>query len=180
MRAVTVFCSARSSIAPEIFRAAEDFARELVRRNLELVYGGGNVGLMNHFADSVLQAGGRVCGVIPEFFVGTGEIMHPRLTETKVVRDLFERKKWLMELGDAFAIFPGGYGTLDEAYEAMTWMMLGQLPPKPLVFVNIDGFWNTQIRAMRELHEHGMASSLVEPFLVADTVADFFSLLRLE
>lgn len=152
---VCVFCSANSNIKPEFFRAAAQFSQGLAQRGWELVYGGAQVGLMGQFANEMLKAGGVARGAITEGLAAEREIPHDGLSELLVVKDLFDRKKWFMEEGDAFVIFPGGFGTLDEALEVITWKMLKYFD-KPIVFANFSDFWKGQLEAFAGFASDGM------------------------
>src|SRR4029077_14573016 len=116
------------------------FGRVLAKDNIGLVYGGGSVGLMGALAEAVLDSGGRVTGVIPEFFVNR-EHMLLRVQERIVTLDMHERKRIMFERADAFVALPGGIGTLEELVEQLTWAQLGR-HKKPILIANIDGFWD--------------------------------------
>ncbi len=152
---VSFFCSAREVLDPRILDQAAEFARAIAERKWELLYGGGRAGLMGFIADQALAAGGIVRGAITESLAAGSEGLHPGLHEAVVVKDLFERKKWLMENADGFVIFPGGFGTLDEALEAITWKALG-CHDKAVVFANIGGFWQDQLDVFQRLSAHRM------------------------
>ena len=152
---ITVFCSANVGLAAAITEQASVFAQGLALRGWQLLYGGGQIGLMGHFADEALAAGGVVRGAITESLAAGHEVAHLGLTELVIVKDLFERKKWMMEEADAFVIFPGGFGTLDEALEVITWKALG-CHNKPILFVNVDGFWDDQLLTFQKMSEAGM------------------------
>jgi uncharacterized protein (TIGR00730 family) len=152
---IAVFCSANSRLADGYFQAATEFAQGLVDRGWGLVYGGASRGLMGHFADEVLKAGGRVDGAITADLASGPEKAHENLTQLVIVKDLFERKSWMMKEADGFAIFPGGLGTLDEALEVLTWKALGSLD-KPIVFVNLARFWQNQITVFQQFALDGM------------------------
>jgi uncharacterized protein (TIGR00730 family) len=157
MRAA-VFCSANSGLDPEFFVAAEAFSAGLAKRGWELIYGGSRAGLMGCFADAMLAAGGVARGAITKDLAAEREMPHEGLQELVIVPDLFERKRWMMDQADVFLIFPGGFGTLDEALEVITWRALGH-HDKPIVFVNLDGFWQSQIEVFREFSRNGMIRS---------------------
>jgi uncharacterized protein (TIGR00730 family) len=125
---------------PEYRAAAEELGAELVRRNIGLVYGGGNVGLMGVLADAVLKAGGEVIGVIPENLMAR-EVGHNGLTKLHVVRSMHERKALMADLSDAFVAMPGGFGTLEEFCEVVTWAQLG-LHAKPCGILNVLGYYS--------------------------------------
>jgi uncharacterized protein (TIGR00730 family) len=120
--------------------AATSFGRVLAKDNIGLVYGGGSVGLMGALAEAVLDGGGRVTGVIPEFLVNR-EHMLLRVQERIVTRDMHERKRIMFERADAFVALPGGIGTMEELVEQLTWAQLGR-HRKPILILNIEGFWD--------------------------------------
>lgn len=120
--------------------AATSFGQVLAKDNIGLVYGGGSVGLMGALAEAVLDGGGRVTGVIPEFLVNR-EHMLLRVQERIVTRDMHERKRIMFERADAFVALPGGIGTMEELVEQLTWAQLGR-HRKPILILNIEGFWD--------------------------------------
>jgi uncharacterized protein (TIGR00730 family) len=140
MKRICVFCGSSEGRRPEYGAAAEEMAVELVRRNIGLVYGGGNVGLMGILADAVLRAGGEVQGVIPEHLMAL-EVGHGGLTKLHVVRSMHERKALMADLSDAFVALPGGFGTLEEFCEVVTWTQLG-LHAKPCGILNVLRFYS--------------------------------------
>lgn len=140
MRRVAVFTGSSPGNHPEYLEAARDFGDTLARRGLTLVYGGARVGLMGAMADAVLAAGGAVTGVMPEALVAK-EVAHAGLTELHVVRSMHERKALMADLADAFVAMPGGWGTLDELFEILTWAQLG-LHRKPCAVLNIRGYFD--------------------------------------
>jgi uncharacterized protein (TIGR00730 family) len=144
MRRICVFCGSSSGSRPEYRAAAEEMGAELVRRNLGLVYGGGNVGLMGIIADAVLRAGGEAQGVIPEHITAR-EVGHNGLTKLHVVHSMHERKALMADLSDAFIAMPGGFGTLEEFCEVLTWSQLG-LHAKPCGILNVLGFYTPLLR----------------------------------
>ncbi|EPY03102.1 TIGR00730 family Rossman fold protein [Magnetospirillum fulvum] len=139
MRRVCVFCGSSFGARPAYTEAARALGRLLVDRELELVYGGGNVGLMGVIADEVLAAGGRAIGVIPDSMV-TREVAHTGLTELHVVDSMHARKALMAELSDGFIAMPGGIGTLDELFEVWTWSQIG-IHAKPLGFLDVEGYY---------------------------------------
>jgi uncharacterized protein (TIGR00730 family) len=124
MKRICVFCGSSSGSRPEYGAATEELGTELARRNIGLVYGGGNVGLMGVLADAVLRAGGEAVGVIPKNLMAR-EVGHKGLTKLHVVHSMHERKALMADLSDAFVALPGGFGTLEEFCEALTWTQLG-------------------------------------------------------
>jgi uncharacterized protein (TIGR00730 family) len=161
LRRVCVFCGSSRGTDPAYADAAAATATELVRRGIGVVYGGGSVGLMGIVADTALAAGGEVIGVIPAF-LHRREIMHEGVTDLRVVETMHERKALMAELADAFVVLPGGIGTLEEAFEALTWTQLG-VQDKPVGLLDVGGFWDP----VRELLDRSVDAG----FLRAD-VAD--------
>lgn len=139
LRSICVFCGSSSRVGEEYRRGAAALGEALARRGLRLVYGGGRIGLMGILADAALAAGGEVVGVIPEFLRGL-EVAHVGLTELRVVASMHERKREMFERADGFVVLPGGFGTLDETIEIVTWRQLG-LHDKPVVLVDVAGYW---------------------------------------
>lgn len=140
MRSVAVFCGASSGRGPLFLDAAVEMGRLLARSGWRLVYGGGRIGLMGALADAALDAGGHVVGVIPRE-LRDREHAHQGLTEIHVVDGMHERKALMGALADAFVALPGGFGTLEELFEALTWTQLG-LHGKPCCLVNVSGFFD--------------------------------------
>jgi uncharacterized protein (TIGR00730 family) len=134
-----VYMASNSGTSPAFAAAAEELGAALARRRIGMVYGGGDVGLMGIAADAALAHGGEVIGVITDFLVGK-EVGHPLLTELRVTATMHERKAVIADLSDGFIALPGGFGTIDEIAEMLTWDQLG-LQAKPIVFLDIDGYW---------------------------------------
>ncbi|HEV2592981.1 MAG TPA: TIGR00730 family Rossman fold protein [Gaiellaceae bacterium] len=153
MERVCVFCGASSGRRPLYAESARLFGEELARRGLGLVYGGGRVGLMGAVADGALAAGGEVIGVIPQELVDR-ELAHGGLTQLHVVGSLHERKALMADLSDAFVALPGGFGTLDELMEQLTWSQLG-LHAKPVGLLDVEGYWVPLITLARHATEEG-------------------------
>jgi uncharacterized protein (TIGR00730 family) len=145
--ALCVYCGSSSGSHPEYAEQARAFGTELARRGIALVYGGGKVGLMGTLADAVLAAGGKVIGVIPRQLVER-EVAHPALTEMHVVETMHQRKTRMYELSDAFVALPGGFGTMDEMFEMLTWAQLG-LHQYPCAFLDVHGYYR-QLRGMMD------------------------------
>ena len=166
MRRVCVFCAGSLSVRLVYADAARAFGVELAARNVGLVTGGGRVGLMGVVADAVLEAGGEAVGVIPRFLVDR-ELAHDGLTELHVVESLHERKALMHELSDAFVALPGGFGTLDELAEAITWRQLG-LHAKPIGLLDVEGYW----AGLLAFVERAVTDGLVRPEHAASLVVD--------
>ena len=149
---ICVYCASGPGTNPAFVQAAKDFGRVLAENDIRLVYGGGAVGLMGALANSVLDFGGTVTGVIPEFLTNR-EHMMLRAQERIVTRDMHERKRIMFERADAFVALPGGVGTLEELVEQITWAQLGR-HKKPILIANIEGFWDplcTLLEHMRQV-----------------------------
>ena len=140
LRRICVYCGSSSGSRPEYALAAQAVGTALARRGLELVYGGGNVGLMGQVADAALAAGGHVIGVIPESLMAR-EVGHRGLPDLRVVGTMHIRKALMAELADAFIALPGGFGTIEEFCEVLTWAQLG-LHRKPFGLLNTAGFYD--------------------------------------
>jgi uncharacterized protein (TIGR00730 family) len=142
LRNVCVYCSSSTVGArnPAVEQEIRVFGAELARRGVGLVYGGSSRGLMGALADEVLAAGGRVTGVVPKALEGR-EAAHRGLTDLKVVSSMHEREQLMFDLADAFVAFPGGFGTMEEIIEMLTWKQLG-IHGKPVVFANIGGYFD--------------------------------------
>jgi uncharacterized protein (TIGR00730 family) len=164
---VCVFCGASSGRNPRYTEIAHAFGGVLARHGLGLVYGGGRVGLMGAVADGALAEGGEAIGVIPRELVDR-ELAHSGLTELHVVESLHERKAKMAELADAFVALPGGFGTLDELMEQLTWSQLG-LHTKPVGLLDVEGYWRPLIELARHATEEGFVR---ESDLAAIVVGD--------
>ena len=151
MRAVCVYCGSNAGARPAYAERAQALGTRLAQDGLAVVYGGGNVGLMGLVADAALAAGGEVIGGIPEQLVGW-EVAHRDLTRLEVVANMHERKARMFDLSDAFVALPGGFGTLDEMFEMLTWRQLG-LGDKPCAFLDVDGFYAPLIAMMDRMVE---------------------------
>jgi hypothetical protein len=143
--ALCVYCGSSPGGDPEYVEKARAFGTEMARRGIALVYGGGKVGLMGTVADAVLAAGGQAIGVIPRQLVER-EVAHAGLTKLEVVETMHERKTRMFELADAFVALPGGFGTMDEMFEMLTWAQLG-LHSYPCAFLDVRGYYR-QLRGM--------------------------------
>jgi hypothetical protein len=146
--ALCVFCGSSSGTDPAYAGTAAQLGREIASRGWTLVYGGGSVGLMGVLADAVLDAGGRVVGVIPRFLYDR-EVGHDGLTALEIVETLTERKVRMGDLADAFLTLPGGIGTMDELFEALSWAQLG-LESKPNGLLNVGGYFDGLLEFLDE------------------------------
>jgi uncharacterized protein (TIGR00730 family) len=149
-RRICVFCGSNSGTSPSYREAAIAMGRLLAGRGIELVYGGGNIGLMGVLADSVLEANGRVIGVIPESLMAK-EVGHLGLTDLRIVQSMHERKALMADLSDGFIAMPGGFGTFEEFCEVVTWSQLG-IHAKPCGLLNVNGYYDPLL----ELFDHAV------------------------
>lgn len=140
LSSVAVYCGSSPGNQPQFIEAAVTVGQTLAQRGIRLVYGGGGVGMMGAVADAALAAGGRVTGIIPHF-LDTRELKHPHLTDIRVVQSMHERKLLMVEESQAFIALPGGFGTLDELFEVLTWAQL-RIHQHPVGLLNIDGFFD--------------------------------------
>lgn len=153
VKSLCVYCGSSSGSHPEYAEQARAFGVEMARRGMTLVYGGGKVGLMGTVADAVLGAGGRVIGVIPRQLVDL-EVAHPGLSELQVVETMHQRKTRMYELSDGFVALPGGFGTLDEMFEMLTWAQLG-LHRYPCAFMDVRGYFRSLGSMMDHMVDEG-------------------------
>ena len=151
MKSLCVYCGSNAGSKPIYTERAMALGDRIAKEGLALVYGGGNVGLMGVVADAVLQAGGEVVGVIPEQLVNW-EVAHKGVTRLEVVGSMHERKMRMFDLADAFVALPGGFGTLDEMFEMLTWRQLG-IGNKPCAFLDVDGFYSPLIAMIDRMVE---------------------------
>jgi len=178
LKRLCVFCGSNRGANRVYAEAVRELGREMVRREIGLVFGGGGVGLMGEVADAVLEAGGEVIGVLP-FALGLREVRHPDVEDIRIVDSMHERKSLMSELSDGFIAAPGGYGTLEELVEQLTWSQLG-LHRKPCGLLNVEGYFDslldffdasTQRNFIRPEHRatllvSGTGSDLIEQFEV--------------
>jgi uncharacterized protein (TIGR00730 family) len=178
INALCVYCGSSTGTDPAFVKTAQDFGRILAQNGIHLVYGGGSIGLMGAIASSVIEHGGHVTGVIPEFLT-VAERPQRLAQELIVTRDMHERKRTMFERADAFVALPGGLGTLEELVEQMTWAQLGR-HKKPILVANVNGFWDPLLA----LIAHMRTLALVPPpargvnLLVAERVEDILPRLR--
>jgi uncharacterized protein (TIGR00730 family) len=177
IKSICVYCASGAGKHPAFVAAAKSFGRILADNGIRLVYGGGAVGLMGALADSVLDHGGEVTGVIPDFLVNR-EHMLVRVQERIVTRDMHERKRTMFERADAFVALPGGIGTLEELVEQMTWAQLGR-HKKPILILNTEGFWDP----LCALLDHMEKLDFIRPglsvkYLVTERVEDILPKLK--
>lgn len=165
-RRLCVFCGSGKGARDIYIEAAELLGHELAKRQIELVYGGGNVGLMGVIADAALASGGHVIGVIPEQLMAR-ELGHAGIQDLRVVKTMHERKAMMAELADAFIAMPGGIGTYEEFFEVLTWAQLG-IHEKPCALLNVDGFYNPVLNLLNHAVEEQFIRTAHREMVVVD------------
>lgn len=153
MNSICVFCGSSMGRQPEYKRAAEELGKLFLERNIRLVYGGANVGLMQILADTVLAGGGEVIGIMPQMLIDK-EVAHTGLTKMITVSNMSERKNLMVEMSDAFIAMPGGFGTLDELAEVITYNQL-RLTDKPIGILNTAGYFDPLLAFLDHITEEG-------------------------
>jgi uncharacterized protein (TIGR00730 family) len=167
LRRVCVFCGSSSGTGDVYLRSAREVGRLLCERKIELVYGGGKVGLMGALADACLGDGGRVIGIIPQLLVDK-EVAHLGLTELRVVQTMHERKALMADLADAFLALPGGYGTWDELCEVLTWSQIG-IQRKASALLNVNGYYDPLLAMADRAVAEGFLRDVHRELLLTDT-----------
>lgn len=168
---ICVYCGSGPGRDPAYVEAARTLGTALAARGIGLVYGGGSLGLMGEVARSVLDAGGRVTGIIPQF-LSTRELMLREVQELIIVDDMHQRKRLMFERSDAFVALPGGIGTLEELVEQLTWAQLGR-HTKPIVLANIKKFWQPFLRLLGHMRDESFIRSGLEVrFVTVDTAEE--------
>jgi uncharacterized protein (TIGR00730 family) len=153
MKAVCVYCGSSDEVPAKYIDAARQMGEVMAARGLQLIFGGGSTGLMGAVADAVLDAGGEVIGVLPLHF-NKPELAHARLTRLELVDGMHPRKARMAELADAFVALPGGFGTLEELFEAMTWAQIG-LHAKPIGLLNAHGYYDHLLKFLDHANKEG-------------------------
>lgn len=154
MQSIVVYCASSVGVNPTYNEAATELGRQLAVRNIRLIYGGGGFGLMGNVANAVLQNGGEVTGVIPNFLADL-EVAHNTLTELHFVETMHERKFKMVQMAKGVIALPGGYGTLDELFEILAWRQL-KLYDGPIAIVNIDGFYDLMLQQLDRMVADGL------------------------
>jgi uncharacterized protein (TIGR00730 family) len=177
IKTVCVYCGSSPGTNPRFLEAASAFGRILAENGIRLVYGGGSNGLMGAVANGVLDHGGSVTGIIPEF-LNSRERMLTRVQELVITPDMHERKRLMFERSDAFVALPGGIGTLEELVEQLTWQQLGR-HSRPVLLANIDGFWEPLLALMMHMREtQFIRPGMAVEVLKAERVEDILPRLR--
>ena len=153
MKSICVYCGSTDKMHPAYQEAAWEMGATIAARGMQLIYGAGSTGLMGAVADGALEAGGEVIGVIPGYF-NTPTLAHFGLTKLEVVDTIHERKARMIELADAFIALPGGFGTLEELFEALTWAQIG-LHHKPVGLLNVRNYYDPLLKLIEHVHSEG-------------------------
>jgi hypothetical protein len=167
LRRICVFCGSNSGTRDIYRQAAQAFGKLLCRRGIELVYGGGSVGLMGALANACLNEGGRVIGVIPQALADK-ELAHTGLTELRIVSSMHERKSTMADLAEAFVSLPGGYGTWEEFFEMLTWSQLG-IQRKACALLNVNGYYDPLLGMADKAISEGFVADVHRHLLLADS-----------
>lgn len=177
MKRITVFCGSSFGTEDIYKEQATLLGKTLAKQNIELVYGGANVGLMGAVADGALNEGGKVIGVLPNF-LRSKEIAHQGLTELIVVESMHERKTKMNDLCDGVIALPGGFGTLEELFEMLTWAQLG-LHKKPIAILNVNGFYDSLLELLETMTTKGLLKEVNQKMvLVSDTIDDLLEKMK--
>jgi len=179
MKSICVYCGSNFNGDPVLRSAIEGLAQALTDQNIVLVYGGGSVGVMGVIADEVLKRNGKVTGVIPQFLLDK-EVGHQSLTQMIVTENMHERKQTMADLSDGFIVLPGGFGTLEEFFEVLTWLQLG-LHGKAIGVLNVGGFYDPLFAQMDVMVEHrflkqanrDLVFNESDPFVLIDKMSKF-------
>lgn len=174
IQSLAVFCGSKNGTNPVFSQHAAELGQLLAKKNIRLVYGGGSAGLMGIIADSVMNEGGSVTGIIPKILL-EWEVQHRGITELIISDDMHERKRKIYSIADAALILPGGFGTLDELFEIVTWNQL-TIHDKQIYILNSGGFYDHLIRHIEEMKKEGfLYEDAIKRIHVIDTPAEFFS-----
>jgi uncharacterized protein (TIGR00730 family) len=169
MKSICVFCGANFNGDPGLSTAIDLLAEVMVSRNTSLVFGGGRVGVMGLLADAVINRGGKTIGVIPEFLMSK-EVGHMGLSELHIVENMHQRKQMMSDLCDGIIMLPGGFGTLEEFFEVLTWLQLG-LHQKPIGILNVNGFYDFLLKQMDVMVEQKFLKPINRQLVITSTDA---------
>lgn len=177
MKSITIFCGSSFGSDNVFKEQATLLGQTLAKQDIQLIYGGADVGLMGAVADGALNAGGKVIGVLPHF-LQSKEIAHKQLTELILVETMHERKTKMNDLCDGVIVLPGGYGTLEEFFEMITWAQLG-LHKKPIAVLNIGGFYDDLIKLVQTMVDKGFLKQINrEMLLISDNIDELLEMMR--
>ncbi|WP_339333884.1 MULTISPECIES: LOG family protein [unclassified Croceitalea] len=169
MKSIVVFCGSSEGVKEEYANDAFQLGKAMADNNMQLVYGGAKIGIMGQVASGVLSNGGKAIGVIPKFLMKK-EVFHPELTELIITKDMHERKLKMHDFSDGIIMLPGGYGTLEEFFEMLTWAQLG-LHQYPIGVLNTDDFYDQLLNMLKHMVDQGFVKQLnYDMILVDDTI----------
>jgi len=166
MNSVVVFCGSSEGVTAQYAEDAFELGKTLAQNQIKLVYGGAKIGIMGSLAKGTTEAQGEVIGVIPEFLMKK-EVFHPNLTDLIITKDMHERKMKMHELSDGIIMLPGGYGTLEEFFEMLTWAQLG-LHQYPIGILNTNGFYDALLQMLRHMVQQGFVKQINYDMLLVD------------
>jgi uncharacterized protein (TIGR00730 family) len=176
MKSLLVYCGSNPGVNPIYKETAVALGKEMVERKIRLIYGGGSLGLMGTIANTVMENGGEVVGIIPSF-LDKMEVGHPNLTEIHVVESMHERKALMEQMCDSVITLPGGYGSMDELFEILSWSQLG-LHNKPVGLLNINGFYDPLVAQLDLMVREGFLKQPNREIIqVSDSIAEIFELM---
>jgi uncharacterized protein (TIGR00730 family) len=170
IKRVCVYCGSSDKIRSRYLVMAGEMGRALIRRDMQLVFGGGGTGMMGSLADAVLEGGGHVIGVVPESF-NTPQLVHHGLSDLRIVRTMHERKARMVEISDAFVALPGGFGTLEELFEILTWAQVG-LHKKPVGVLDMDDYFDPIFKWIEQARREGFIYDEHRTLLLRDSNPD--------
>ena len=170
MKSVVVFCGSSEGTDEKYAKDALVLGKTLANKNIQLVYGGAKIGIMGKVASGVLDNGGEIIGVIPKFLMKK-EVFHPNLTELIITQDMHERKLKMHELSDGIIMLPGGYGTLEEFFEMLTWAQLG-LHQYPIGVLNTNGFYDALLKMLQHMVNQGFVKQMNLDMILVDESID--------
>ena len=167
MKAISVFCGSNFNGNPVLLKAVHDLADVMVEKKISLVFGGGRVGVMGLIADAVLERGGIAIGVIPKFLMDK-EVGHTGLTDLIITENMHQRKQKMADLSDGVITLPGGFGTMEEFFEVLTWLQLG-IHGNPIGLLNVDGFYNPLLMQIDLMVENKFLKPLNRDLVIAES-----------
>lgn len=178
MKSICVYCASSLGSNPKFAEVAYEVGKVLAEYKIDVIYGGAKVGLMGKVAQGAQENGGKIIGIIPQF-LKTKEVVHESLNELITVETMHERKALMQEKSEGFIALPGGFGTMEELFEILTWAQLS-LHKKPIGILNIDGFYDPLIRLIETMLENGVLKpDHLKLILVSDTIEDLLSQMNL-
>lgn len=170
LKHICVFCGSSTGTDPKIIETAIELGNAMVAKNMDLVYGGAKIGVMGEIAQTVLDGGQKVIGIIPSF-LKSREVLHPDLTEIHTTKNMNDRKLKMLQMSDGFITLPGGFGTLEELFEIATGLQLGQ-HTKPIGLLNVNGFYDELLASLNKMVKLGFVKQQNLDLLLVDTTVD--------